>query len=748
MCGNAPTHRRSIAEPGSDCDTVPTKRYTADDAAPTHGSCTRDIRSGKPTPHIPTPYFTCEARDEPVYVSVRSRSAVDMISESLADWLECDIAVDDVGYEYVTNADGTPVSDVVGLAYFSLSFHGLRLWFDGVVVRDLEVDVVAGLPCMEMNDILVRPSKQQIEFGDGSIFHYGLVDLDSPSMCVGSTATDSSPLDVNSVNNSVLNPSSEFSCCHNDSDTDANSCLETEPSSEFSQHVSTEPSSEFSQHVSTEPSSEFSQHVSTEPSSEFSQHVSTEPSYEFSQHVSTEPSSEFSQHVSTEPSSEFSQHVSTEPSSEFSQHVSTEPSSEPVNDDSYDSDWSSNTDLTSTCESDMCDLDFRCYSHSRDLSLRTCATHHTNSIGLHAPAFINSLNAHIPLFTNVHAPAPEYPRVTCYSRIPLNQDQMPTNNDSCSPLSMMCRNNMTPPLTDGLPDDEAPLPDEGPPDGSAHRVDSEALLPGVRPPNDEGGAPMIDDNAPLVVDAAPLLVGEDPLSDIEEPLVDEDTPLSDDEEPLVNEDAPLVVDDAPLVTREPTQIVSKAPSVEGAHLVIDGAFSVDEDAHPVNSHTPSGDGDDDHPLVDNGAPLIDGHHMTVTAHSPLIVYDHPPVTGSSPLTNGDDLPVTDCSPLVDDDDHRVTSHGLPFDDDGPRITSHGLLDGDALPLSLVCHVRPWRMVTRRPPRHLSRPARDRSRHTISIAVLTLPEVITHEPPDCAPCYPPPTPTWCDVTSPG
>ena len=50
-----------------------------------------------------------------------------------------------------------PVPDVVGHTRFSLSFNGLHLLFDGVVVRDLEGDV---LPCMEMNDILVRPSRQ------------------------------------------------------------------------------------------------------------------------------------------------------------------------------------------------------------------------------------------------------------------------------------------------------------------------------------------------------------------------------------------------------------------------------------------------------------------------------------------------------------------------------------------------------------------------------------------------------------
>ena len=95
------------------------------------------------------------------------------------------------------------------------------------------------------------------------MFHYGLVDVDSPPMHVGSTATEGSPPDVNSVENIMSNPPSEFSShCYIDRDTctDADSYLETESSSEFPQHALTEPSSEceFSKHLSTEPSSEFS----------------------------------------------------------------------------------------------------------------------------------------------------------------------------------------------------------------------------------------------------------------------------------------------------------------------------------------------------------------------------------------------------------------------------------------------------------------------------------------------------------
>ena len=82
--GRWPTHlhdrRVSLPSPGPTA--APYREsgtpHTANGAAPRRG-CARDIRRCKSTPHISTPYFTCEAGDESVYVSVRSRSAVDMI---------------------------------------------------------------------------------------------------------------------------------------------------------------------------------------------------------------------------------------------------------------------------------------------------------------------------------------------------------------------------------------------------------------------------------------------------------------------------------------------------------------------------------------------------------------------------------------------------------------------------------------------------------------------------------------------
>ena len=78
-------HDRRVSLPSPGPTAAPYREsgtpHTANGAAPRRG-CARDIRRCKSTPHISTPYFTCEAGDESVYVSVRSRSAVDMISIS------------------------------------------------------------------------------------------------------------------------------------------------------------------------------------------------------------------------------------------------------------------------------------------------------------------------------------------------------------------------------------------------------------------------------------------------------------------------------------------------------------------------------------------------------------------------------------------------------------------------------------------------------------------------------------------
>ena len=70
-------------------------------------------------------------------------------------------------------ADGSSPMKVVGEArlFFTRDTHTFQ--FEGLVVEDLDVDILAGTPFMSVNDIAVRPARRQVILGDGSTFTYG-----------------------------------------------------------------------------------------------------------------------------------------------------------------------------------------------------------------------------------------------------------------------------------------------------------------------------------------------------------------------------------------------------------------------------------------------------------------------------------------------------------------------------------------------------------------------------------------------
>ena len=69
-------------------------------------------------------------------------------------------------------ADGQSLLTITGETRLILHRGDKQFQLDALVVADLDVDVLAGVPFMETNDIAVRPAKQLIVFGDGSTFCY------------------------------------------------------------------------------------------------------------------------------------------------------------------------------------------------------------------------------------------------------------------------------------------------------------------------------------------------------------------------------------------------------------------------------------------------------------------------------------------------------------------------------------------------------------------------------------------------
>ena len=136
-------------------------------------------RSRNETPCFPAFVNECDCI---LQVEVRSGCTINMVSESTAEELGLEIVIDEFGYEdYIDSAQVFPISQsgIIGLSCFTMIHNDCQLWFDGFVVADdvlknSHMNVVAGAPFMEQNDVCIRPSKHIITFGDyGVVFSYG-----------------------------------------------------------------------------------------------------------------------------------------------------------------------------------------------------------------------------------------------------------------------------------------------------------------------------------------------------------------------------------------------------------------------------------------------------------------------------------------------------------------------------------------------------------------------------------------------
>ena len=70
-------------------------------------------------------------------------------------------------------ADRITPMDVIGEVHCSLTRGQSTFELDALVVRQLDVDILAGNPFMVHNDIGVRPTKRQIVIGGSEVVHYG-----------------------------------------------------------------------------------------------------------------------------------------------------------------------------------------------------------------------------------------------------------------------------------------------------------------------------------------------------------------------------------------------------------------------------------------------------------------------------------------------------------------------------------------------------------------------------------------------
>ncbi len=70
-------------------------------------------------------------------------------------------------------ADGVSPMNVVGETRMIFTRDERSFVFDALVVKNLDVDILGGVPFLEFNDITVRPARQLVRLADGTIYRYG-----------------------------------------------------------------------------------------------------------------------------------------------------------------------------------------------------------------------------------------------------------------------------------------------------------------------------------------------------------------------------------------------------------------------------------------------------------------------------------------------------------------------------------------------------------------------------------------------
>ena len=117
-----------------------------------------------------SPYLDMFYARHPVRATIDSGATGNMIRHTVIQRLGCQVTPSS---QSVHQADGSSPLHVVGETRFPFTRGGHTFIFEGLVVENLDVDVLAGTPFMESNDIAVRPAKRQVILGVGTIHNYG-----------------------------------------------------------------------------------------------------------------------------------------------------------------------------------------------------------------------------------------------------------------------------------------------------------------------------------------------------------------------------------------------------------------------------------------------------------------------------------------------------------------------------------------------------------------------------------------------
>ena len=117
-----------------------------------------------------SPYLDTFYAHHPVRITVDSGATGNMIRHSVVKRLGLPLSPSS---QSAHQADGSSPLQIVGETRLLFTRDDIDFTFEGLVVENLDVDVLAGTPFMESNDVAVRPAKLQVILGNGTCYVYG-----------------------------------------------------------------------------------------------------------------------------------------------------------------------------------------------------------------------------------------------------------------------------------------------------------------------------------------------------------------------------------------------------------------------------------------------------------------------------------------------------------------------------------------------------------------------------------------------
>ena len=118
----------------------------------------------KQSPHLDTFYGSF-----PIRLTIDSGAETNLVRTSVASKINAKIIP---STQTAVQADGATPLKVRGETNLILTRDNLKLTLKALVVDDIDVEVLAGVPFMSLNDVSVRPAKYQVLIGDNTTCSY------------------------------------------------------------------------------------------------------------------------------------------------------------------------------------------------------------------------------------------------------------------------------------------------------------------------------------------------------------------------------------------------------------------------------------------------------------------------------------------------------------------------------------------------------------------------------------------------